>query len=404
MKNKIFNLNILFLALLNSGCSALLKTEYTPPKITYPTHWQQSEEHKYTTIFNWNEFADPELEYWLQQVMRKNSDVALAILQVNRARLEAKLVGINTSPSISLSASTNISKSKSLSDSSSWERIDTTKSSLSLNYEVDLWGKLSIQQDVAQWSLQASVEELKAAKLILLRQATENYWNIALINQQIATGKKSLEYAQETLRLTQSRYLAGSISGLDITSAKQMVLSQEGELIVLQHTLQQSLNEQTILLGSPPDNFIIKPQHLSNTSLPDIQANIPTSVLRRRPDIHAAELRLQATLADVDIKKISYYPTFTLTSSLGGSSNQLLEFLRNPMAIIDATLALPFTDWRKMQIDIDISRNEYDKQVLQFRQSLYKAMVEIDNALSLRQQLIQQESHLNQLLVLAKGI
>ncbi|ECJ3622044.1 TolC family protein, partial [Salmonella enterica subsp. enterica serovar Newport] len=79
----------------------------------------------------------------------------------------------------------------------------------------------------------------------------------------------------------------------------------------------------------------------------------------------------------------------------------LLAFLRNPAGSVGAALSLPFLEWRQMNVDIRIARNDYEQRVLEFRQALYKAMTDIDDALTQRAQLTTQETHLRAALDLA---
>lgn len=388
--------------LISSGCGSLLNSKFESPQITYPDHWQQEEKIRNVAIFDWREFADPQLDLWLQQVTAANSDVALAVLRLYRAQLEAEQAGLNSYPSLSTSASTDISRNKSLSGASELTKTESAKATLAVSYEVDLWGKLARQRDVAGWVQQASEEDLRAAKLVLTRRAAENYWRIALINQKITVNEHSLAYAGETLRLTQSRYRAGSIAGLDVINAQQNVLNQENNLQVLRQQYQSVLNEQSVLLNAPPGKILINPQSLPDSPLPVVSPDVPVSVLGRRPDVRSAELNLRAALARVDIKRAEYYPSFSLTGSLGSSSTRLLEFLSNPLTIINAVLDLPLTDWQKRELEVDLARNSYEQQVVQFRQSLYKAMASVDDALSQRQSLIAQETRLRELLHLAQ--
>lgn len=183
--------------LLTSGCGSLLNSKFEPPQVSYPEHWQQAEKIHNVAIFDWREFADPQLDQWLQQVTAANSDIALAVLRVYRAWLEAEQAGLSLYPSLSTSASTTISRSKSLSGVSELTKTESAKASLAVSYEVDLWGKLARQRDVAGWMQQVSEEDLRAARLMLTRRAAENYWRIALINQQIAVSEHSLAYARK---------------------------------------------------------------------------------------------------------------------------------------------------------------------------------------------------------------
>lgn len=249
------NKSFLYLSvLLASGCGTLIKSEYIPPAITYPAHWKQAEADAAgeTAIFDWHSFAGQQLEQWLTLVEEKNSSVALAILRVYQAELRAEQAGLALTPAFSVSASTGLTANKALSGSYDRSRNDDARAMARVSYEPDLWGKLARQQDVAEWQRQASEADLALARLTLLRRAAENYWTLALLGQQIEVSELSLDYTKETLRQAQVRYRAGSISGLDVISAQQSVLSQENALQVLHQLRQQALNEQSVLLGAPP--------------------------------------------------------------------------------------------------------------------------------------------------------
>jgi outer membrane protein TolC len=123
---------------------------------------------------------------------------------------------------------------------------------------------------------------------------------------------------------------------------------------------------------------------LPDGMLPAIPAGLPAGVLARRPDIRAAELRLRANLADIDATRASYLPTFSLTGSLGGSSVALRDLLANPVATLGLGLTLPFLNWTERDLTIRTSEADYEAAVVNFRQTLYQAFADTENALSAR--------------------
>ncbi|WP_217480838.1 TolC family protein [Enterobacter chuandaensis] len=384
--------------LLSVGCSNVSKSDNQLPSFNYPVSWQYRDESATQIPFDWRDFHDPELERWLQQVMANNTDLAIAVLRVYRSRLEVERVGISSTPDVN--ALLNASAHRSLSESDIWSKASNT--SLNTRYEVDLWGKLARQRDVAKWASQASEQDLQAARLILLVDAATHYWHIAFLNQQINVSQRSITYANEMLRLANARFRAGSASELDAVNAKQNLQTQERRLLALQYEYQQVLNEQTVLLGPSSKRVTITPPPLSETAMPQINTGIPGNILKWRPDLRAKELRLRSSLSEVDGKRLQYYPAFSLTGALGSSSSMLLEFLRNPVGSLSTGLTLPFLQWRQLAVDTKISRNDYEQQVLEFKQGIYKAMSDINNALSSRMELIAQEKLLQASLMLAR--
>lgn len=368
----------------------MLKSDYRVPEVNYPINWTKGDLDGNPAPFDWKEFNDPHLDNWLHQVMTNNNDMAIAAMRVYRARLDAERTGITNTPA--LKGSLGVDGKKQLNNSSGM----TKSGSFSLNtsYELELWGKIARQRDVAEWAVHASEEDFRSARLTLLAEASNNYWRIGFVNQQIAILQQSIDYAKETLRLAEIRYRAGSTSLQDVIDAQQNLLTQENQLTGLQRERSQVLNKQAVLLGTVPGCLIVEPTTLPKGSLPKVNANIPARVLMRRPDISAKEWQLREALATVDIKRSEYYPTFNLTGALGTSSTSLLSLLHNPVGSVGANLTLPFLEWRQRDIEVKIARNDYEQRVLEFKQLLYKAMSSIEDALSLRNQLMVQEARL----------
>lgn len=117
---------------------------------------------------------------------------------------------------------------------------------------------------------------------------------------------------------------------------------------------------------------------------------MPATLLSRRPDLRSAELVLRQSLANIDVVRTSYYPSLSLTAATGATSDSLLNLLANPTAILGAGLALPFVDWKAMQRNTQIAEVQYEASVTQFRQTLYQAFVDVENALSSRKYLAEQ--------------
>lgn len=376
----------------------MLKSDYRVPEVNYPINWTKGDLDGNPAPFDWKEFNDPHLDNWLHQVMTNNNDMAIAAMRVYRARMDAERTGITNTPA--LKGSLGVDGKKQLNNSSGM----TKSGSFSLNtsYELELWGKIARQRDVAEWAVHASEEDFRSARLTLLAEASNNYWRIGFVNQQIAILQQSIDYAKETLRLAEIRYRAGSTSLQDVIDAQQNLLTQENQLTGLQRERSQVLNKQAVLLGTVPGCLIVEPTTLPKGSLPKVNANIPARVLMRRPDISAKEWQLREALATVDIKRSEYYPTFNLTGALGTSSTSLLSLLHNPVGSVGANLTLPFLEWRQRDIEVKIARNDYEQRVLEFKQLLYKAMSSIEDALSLRNQLMVQEARLRDELELAR--
>ena len=146
-----------------------------------------------------------------------------------------------------------------------------------------------------------------------------------------------------------------------------------------------------VLFNQPVQQLnIAEPQRLPRIALPNIASGLPAELLSRRPDLQASELRLRKSLATKDATKASYYPSISLTGNLGSSSTSLSNLLQNPALTLGASLSLPFLQYNDMKKDLAISDLDYEKAIVQYRQTLYQAFADVENALSNRTELNKQ--------------
>ena len=334
----------------------------------------------------WQGFGDPGLNALIERTLAVNTDLASAGLRLERARLQAGLASTSLFPQASGSVST--SASRDLESSDDWSR--NNSAGVSLGWELDLWGKLRTQRDIAQWEAQASAQDLQNTRLLLVAQAAELYWQLGYLNLAIETGQANLERLQRTATLVQSQFNAGAVSRLEVRQAQQNIESQRAAQAQLEQQRVEARNALTVLLDGRPWPAESEPKNLDGFTHPDVREGLPAELLARRPDLRAAELRLRQALASIKVTATSYYPTLSLTGSVGSSSPSLGDVLSNPVATLGAGLSLPFLRFRQMQLDIDSADLSYQIAANDFRRTLYTALAEVDNALSARQRLAEQ--------------
>nr|WP_119025997.1 efflux transporter outer membrane subunit [Acinetobacter soli] len=374
------------------GCAAMVKTPYHAPAVQTPSSFQYDKTQVASNYANyadrwWTLFGDTQLNQLVDQVIAKNTDLAVAGITLRQARLKAGLAADQQGPRVNSSVSTSQNIDVNSGDRSS--------NGLSLNagvsYELDLFGKLARQTEAAKWEALATAQDLQATAQTLIGTTTKLYWQLAYLNESLSTAQQSLATSEKLYSLVNTQYQAGAVSGLDLTQAEQSVQSQKANLSQIQQSLVETRTALAVMLHIPVQQLNIQePQRLPQVNLPQIQAGLPASILSRRPDLRAAELRLRETLATKDATVASYYPSISLTGSLGSSSTSLTELIKNPVLALGANLSLPFLQYNDMKKNIAISQLDYEKAIIQYRQTLYQAFADVENALSARTELNQQ--------------
>ena len=320
-------------------------------------------------------------------MLAKNADLAVAGMTLKQARLQAELAENQQKPRVSSTVST--SHVFDLNDGSDTSSGLSAKAGLS--YEVDLFGKLARQTEAKRWEALATEQDLQATAQSLIGTTAKLYWQLAYYNESRTTAEQSLATSQKLYDLVKVQYQAGAVSGLDLTQAEQSVQSQKASLSQIQQSLVETRTAIAVLLHMPVQQLSIdEPQRLPRLALPSIAAGLPADILSRRPDLKAAELRLRESLATKDATTASYYPSISLTGNIGSSSTSLTQLLKNPALTLGASLSLPFLQYNDMKRDLAISQLDYEKAIVQYRQTLYQAFADVENALSARTELSQQ--------------
>jgi NodT family efflux transporter outer membrane factor (OMF) lipoprotein len=350
----------------------------------------------------WRDFGDVELDRLVDEALKRNNNLAAAALRARQAQLRAGLAQDRQAPQLSGSVSAGI---RSPLDADGPASLRTTRSSgaaLAASYELDLWGKLSAQRDVAEWEARASAQDRASAALVLVGTTARLYWQIGFVNQRLAVTAQSVVYAQTTLDLVLAQHRAGAVSGLEVAEARQALSSQQSSQSQLLQQAVEAATALALLFDSPPGTPWTQANSLASAALPKIEPGVPAELLARRPDLRAAELRLRQLLSSIDATRASYYPSFSLTGSLGTSSAALLNALQNPVAALSLGVGLPFLQQTQMKLNIQVSEAQYQEALLNFRQTLYTALGDVDNALSAGQQLARQAGLLEQALADAR--
>lgn len=364
-----------------TGCSALTRSDYQAPELDVPVRWQAVSVTDSVSLDPWwVQFHNPELNHLIEQALQTNNDLTLATLTLRQARLEAGLARDDLFPQLSASALAATSKPL-----TGGNRSDSFSASASVSYELDLWGRVSASIDAAKWSAIASAQDRESTAQSLAATTASLYWKAGYLNDRIALSSQSISDARQTLALTQKQFRSGAVSRLDVLEAQRTLASLQSTHSELLQQKTEARNALAILFNQAPGNLDVSIRTLPADPLPAVAAGIPADLLVRRPDVKSALYSLKSALASKDATVTGYFPALTLTGSVGDSSSQLKELLRDPVGTLGAELVLPFLQWNQMEINKQISEVKYQAAVVTYRKTLYEAFEDVDNALSARE-------------------
>ncbi|OZI48129.1 efflux transporter outer membrane subunit [Bordetella genomosp. 5] len=328
----------------------------------------------------WRVFGDQRLDGLVDLALARNLDLHIAMLRVRQARNDARLMGTILTPEFTPSATGGVTKDLAHGNPSQRDY----SSRFDVGYELDLWGKYGAAIDGADWALQASQYDRRAAALTLVASVAETYWTIALLKQKVEIQARNIERASRLMALILARRQSGFAGTADTERAAQDLATQRivaRQLASQLHTTRLGL---AALLGEEAGWVNpLEPLALPTEPPPDVALDQPAAVLARRPDVQAAEARLRASYSRAEVTRLQFYPTILLGAGRsGGASRDLGDILSNPLGSLGFTLALPFLQFRKAQFTVTQAQLQYEEVGLQFGRTLYNALIEVERGLA----------------------
>ena len=327
----------------------------------------------------WRPLDDPGLNDAVARALAGNRDLASAQLRTRLAQVAARLAGLDQWPTVSGALSAGRTG-----------RIATDTADLAVSFDPDPWRRLAATTAAARDAALAAGQDAAAARVSLIGTACALYWDIAFTHQQITVDRATLEDQQSILRLVRAQRTFGLVSSVEVAEAQAAIALQATALSALEQHLVEDRAAFSILIGEvappdPPDPQ--EPLSLSAALPPEIPAGLPASLVGRRPDLRAAELRVRASWNTREAVRTAIYPDMVLTGAGGASSAALGQLFAHPVGSVLASVSLPFLDFPRRRLDNQTAQANQALAELAFRTAVFQALGEVDNALSNRTQL-----------------
>jgi len=341
----------------------------------------------------WTLFNDPVLNELQAKLLVGNENLKSVATQVANARALISAADSALLPQLSIGGSGTRSKASSSGNSNVVQSNINNSVSLNANasWELDLWGRLSEGISQAQANYQASKDDLAAARLSAQALLVQTYFTLRTAELQGDLLVRTAAFYQRSLDLTQARYQGGVAAQSDVLQASTQLTSAQAQVADNAAQRAQAEHALAVLLGLPPSSLDVAPQ--AALPVPPVAPELlPSTLLERRPDIAAAQARVQAAYAQIGIADAAYFPSLTLTGSGGYRNSTLTNLIDAPHLFwsIGASLAETVLDGGQRKLASAQARNAADAATSTYRQTVLTAFQEVeDNLVAARQLAIQ---------------
>lgn len=337
----------------------------------------------------WSEFQDPDLDNLIQEAIAENPGLHEACYRVIEARARRGIVSGNRFPEVKGTSGYDYKK---VSDNSSPYAVVSQDSyhffttGFDTSWELDLWGKYRRALVAADADVDIAQDDYRFVLLTLLGDVAATYVELRMYQQRIDVARQNLKVQEHTLKLAQKRHAVGLTKPLDVAQAKSSFHATKATIPELEIGYQKTENRLCVLLGKTPRD--LRAQLGTTRPIPvapsDLSLGLPCNLLRRRPDVRSAEMKVAAESQRIGVAVADLYPQLSLTGTISVDSTEIVN-LYTPQSIahtVGPSLTWDILNFGRIRNRIKAQEARFEQSVWHYQTTVLSAAEEVENALA----------------------
>jgi len=337
----------------------------------------------------WDRFNDPILTEYIFQAAKSNYDIKINSLKVLESKALKRAALGQEFPTLTLNANSERQKTSGNLPMGEMSFPSYTQNNINLpitvNYELDIWGKNHTNTKKMQKEFEAVKYEEKSEFISLTSMVATVYFNILSIDKQIQLQKNIVEIRKEILALMKLNYNAGILTATDVTLADKSYTEALSDIERLEKSQNTLLNQLAVLIGSNSNDSIkIKRSSIDEINLvEDIPQSIPSNIIENRPDILKSEAELQVAVLDVKLAKKDFLPSINLSGMSGFNASSLASLINWQSYVMTGGFGITqsiFAGGRNMAL-LKAKKYRYEQLLENYQKSILTSFQEINDSL-----------------------
>jgi multidrug efflux system outer membrane protein len=389
------------MGLLMAGCT--VGPNYHPPATSVPPTFAEASNASPVADAElaswWRSFGDPELDKLVDRAIAQNLDVETAAARIREARAREIVAGASSKPRLDAQGSITrqrISENaiplppgagrQSGSFGLPGSEFTTFRVGFDASWELDLFGKTRRSVEAARARTGQALWNRRDVQVSVAAETTDAYLTLRTLQQRIATAEAELARQERSEKLVAARVRGGLVTGQDLEQQKSERATAAAALPALRAQAEAQVHALGVLTGETPEALIAELSHPAGLPIapPEIPAGLPSDLLRRRPDIRAAERELAASTADIGVATADLYPRFSLTAAPGLVSTALSSLLEwgSRSFSLGASVDWPLLSGGRTRGNIAVANARQEQALIAYRKSVLGALQDVEDALS----------------------
>lgn len=336
----------------------------------------------------WHNWDDPLLESLVETTLSSNHDIRIAMSRYEQARALTQQAGFDRYPTLAVSGEiskqrTSVAQAPGLSRSQRDGELHTA--GLSAIWELDLFGRIRRSIESQQADAEAYAADLAGVQVAIVAEVVDAYFRLRGLQTQLQVARDNEINQADTLNLTTALFQEGRGTLFDTERTRAQLALTRSLIPPLQAEAAVTANRIAVLTGSEPAamaKILDKPAALPTNPI-IINTGVPSELLRRRPDVAAAERRLAAATARIGVATADLFPRFTLGGLIGTQALGFSTLFQRDSETRMVSLGIggSFLDIGRVRSRIAAANAAAAENLAAYEQTVLLAIEETENAL-----------------------
>jgi outer membrane protein, multidrug efflux system len=373
-----------------AGCAGPRPAAPPDAKVDPPSAWRTTPDNAGPELSAtwWDSFGDPGLTRIITIALADNDDVKIAAARVEELMGQADLARAQRLPEVDGAVAWE--RDRSINPAYGKPQVqNVTEPVVTFSFDADLFGRLRAADAAARANLLGTRAAQADVRLLVAATAARDWFTLRSLDARLETLRQTLDAREQTLKLVRRRVSVGYAAQLDLEQAEAEYQATKQQIPPTELAIRRTEDSLSILLGRNPAS-IERRDAAAEPQLPPVPSALPSSLLRRRPDILEAEERVVAADRGLDASRAAFMPDLRLSGDWGHVTSTILENRPVDIFTVGASILAPIFDAGRLKAQENSAAARRDQAAFAYRKAALTAFGQVEDALASTQHLHEQ--------------
>lgn len=379
--SKLYYILLLFVVFLSS-CK--IGQKYEQPEMAMPQNFNvESMTDGSAAEIGWSTlYPDTILQNLITKALDHNKDMLVAVARIKEMAANKRISFAGLFPEVGGEVAGQKEYTNYAGDAKKYS--PELRANLNVSWELDIWGKLRWANDAGVAAYLQEVENQRALHLSIVAEVAKSYFELIALDRELEIVKQTLVARKEAVEFANLRYEGGMTSEIPYRQSLVELAKTETLIPNLENKIKLKENDLFVLTGDFPSGSIPRNgEGINHQIIPEnLPVDLPSSLLKRRPDMIAAEQKMIEAHAKVGVAYTEMFPSLRLTGRLGGENTELANFLESPTWFISGVLTGPIFNMGKNKAKHKAAQAAYEQEVYAYEKAVLDVFKEVNNSIT----------------------